>query len=111
MLEITKEQEALLRLPDPTTFFPKLVQEIRQEYPGRVGHLNDQALMDEVVRSHDHAAYELRITSLPVLVRWIKADVAWAKGLRANPGADVWMRNAKNKNLAAADLLSNLAGQ
>lgn len=111
MLEITKEQEALLRLPDPTTFFPKLLEEIRQAYPQQVGHLSDQALMGEVVKSHDYAAYDLRITYLPVLVRWVKADVAWAKGLRSNPGADLWVRNARNRNLATADLLSNLAGQ
>jgi len=110
MFEITEEQEALLRLPDPSTFFPKLTREIRQEYPQQTGHLGERALMDEVVRSHDHAACSLRITHLPVLVRWVKADVAWARGLRAVPAADMWMRTAKNPNLAAADLLSNLAG-
>jgi hypothetical protein len=103
-------QEALLRLPDPSAFFPLLCREIREEYPGRVGHLSDGALMDEVVQSHDHAAYVLRITHLPVLVRWVKADVAWTRGLRAVPAADMWMRTAKDPNLAAADLLSNLAG-
>ena len=91
MFEINEEQEALLRLPDPSTFFPLLCREIREEYPG-------------------HAAYVLRITHLPVLVRWVKADVAWARGLRAVPAADMWMRSAENPNLAAADLLSNLAG-
>ncbi|MBA0431889.1 MULTISPECIES: hypothetical protein [Stenotrophomonas] len=110
MFEISEEQEALLRLPDPSTFFPLLCREIREEYPGRVGHLSDGALMDEVVRSHDHAAYVLRITHLPVLVRWVKADVAWACGLRAVPAVGMWIRNAEHPNLAAADLLSNLAG-
>ena len=103
MFEISEEQEALLRLPDPSTFFPLLCREIREEYP-------DGALMDEVVRSHDHAAYVLRITHLPVLVRWVKADVAWACGLRAVPAVGMWIRNAEHPNLAAADLLSNLAG-
>jgi len=111
MLEITKEQEAQLRLPDPSTFLPQLAAEIRRDYPQRVGHLNDQALLEEVTRSYDHAAYDLRITYLPVLVRWVKADVAWARGLRSNTQADLWVRNATNRNLAAADLLSNLAGQ
>ena len=110
MFEITKEQEALLRLPDPSTFFPLLCREIRAEYPRQVGHLSDAALMDDVVKSHDHAAYVLRITHLPVLVRWVKADVAWARGLRAVPAADMWMRRARNPNLAGADLLWNLAG-
>ncbi|HEL3810945.1 hypothetical protein VPH47_06665 [Stenotrophomonas sp. WED208] len=110
MFEISEEQEALLRLPDPSTFFPLLCREIREENSGRVGHLSDGALMDEVVRSHDHAAYVLRITHLPVLVRWVRADVAWACGLRAVPAVDLWIRNAEHPNLAAADLLSNLAG-
>ncbi|PTA72261.1 hypothetical protein C9412_06975 [Stenotrophomonas sp. Nf1] len=37
-------------------------------------------------------------------VRWVKADVAWTRGLRAVPAADMWMRTAKDPNLAAADL-------
>ncbi len=110
MFEITAEQEALLRLPDSSTFFPLLCREIREDYPSKVGHLSEGTLMNSVVKSHDHAAYVLRITHLPVLLRWVKADVAWASGLRAVPAADIWMRNAKNPNLAAADLLSNLAG-
>lgn len=110
MFEITEEQEALLRLPDPSTFFPMLAREIRTGYPKPIAHLDERALMDEVVRSHDHAAYVLHITHLPTLVRWVTADVAWARELRSVPAADLWMRTATNPNLAAADLLSNLQG-
>ncbi|WP_341809335.1 hypothetical protein WMO32_22520 [Xanthomonas oryzae pv. oryzicola] len=56
MLEITAQQHALLRLPDPSQLLPKLAQEIRRDHGHAVAHLSPQALRDEVARSHDHAA-------------------------------------------------------
>ncbi|AEQ94352.1 hypothetical protein [Xanthomonas oryzae] len=108
MLEITAQQDALLRLPDPSQLLPKLAQEIRRDHGHAVAHLSPQALRDEVARSHDHAAYALKITHLPTLVAWIKADVAWARGLRSNPTADLWIRQSTTPSLTAADLLAAL---
>ncbi|ALS96405.1 hypothetical protein [Xanthomonas oryzae] len=108
MLEITAQQEALLRLPDPSQLLPKLAQEIRRDHGRAVADLSPQALRDEVARSHDHAAYALKITHLPTLVAWIKADVAWARGLRSNPTADLWIRRSTTPSLTAADLLAAL---
>lgn len=111
MLKLTPEQAALLRLPDPHAFIPKLAAEIRRDYPQQVVFLDDTSLLVEVDRSYTHASEQLHITHVPTLVQWVKADVAWAKGLRMEPAADLRIRKANNPNLAAADLLSALAAQ
>lgn len=111
MLPLSHEQLALLRLPDPFGFLPKLAVEIRRDHPREVSSQSDQQLLSETQRSYEHAAYELKLTHLPTLVRWVKADVAWARGLRSNTTVDLWIRNADNRNLTAADILSNLAGR
>lgn len=111
MLTLTKDQEVLLRLPEPTAFLPKLAAEIRLDYPRPVSNLSDRALLEEVERSYQHASEVLRITHVATLVRWVKADVAWAKGMRSEPSVDLWIRSARIPNLTAADLLSNLAGR
>lgn len=109
MIKLTADQVALLRLPDPHSFIPKLATEIRWDYPQQVVQLDDQALLIETDRSYTHASEQLRITRLPTLVRWVKADVASMKGLRQRPEADLHVRRAEDPNIAAEDLLCVVA--
>lgn len=71
--------------------------------------MDDQALLIETDRSYTHASEQLRITRLPTLVRWVKADVASMKGLRQRPEADLHVRRAEDPNIAAEDLLCVVA--
>lgn len=111
MLQLTAEQEALLRLPEPTAFLPKLAAEIRRDWPREVSHLTDAQLLTETERSYDHASHELHITRLPTLVKWVKLDVAGGGQLRREMNTDLYMKQAADPNLAAEDLLSVLAAQ
>ncbi len=108
MLKLTPEQYKLLCLPDPGSFLPKLAKEVRNEYPKQTAQFDDASLLDEVERSYLHASHQLGITHLPTLVRWVKADVAWAHGLRNKQITLVWMKQTTNPNVTAADLLSML---
>jgi len=108
MLELSARQEALLRLPEPTTFLPRLAAEIRRDMPERVAGLSDAALLEETERSYNHAAYELGITRLPLLVHWTKTDVGSGGELRRDMTVDLAIRNASGPNLAAADVLAIL---
>ncbi|NZA24922.1 hypothetical protein H0E84_00845 [Luteimonas sp. SJ-92] len=111
MLALTPEQHALLKLPDPFGFLPKLAAEIRRDLPREVSHLNDQQLLAEVQRSYDHAAFELKLTRLPTLVKWVKFDVVSGGKLRQEPAVDLAIRNAPNPNLAAEDMLASAIAQ
>lgn len=111
MLQLTAEQEALLRLPDPYAFVPKLAAEIRRDAPRQVSNLTDAQLQEETERSYNHATYTLHITRLPTLVEWVKLDVASGGELRRDMNTDLHMRKAKNPNLAAEDLLNILKAQ
>lgn len=111
MITLTEQQVALLRLPDPNAFIPKLAAEIRRDYHRQVSNLTDSQLLEETERSYNHASYELHITRLPTLVEWVKLDVASGGHLRRDMNADMYMRKTKNPNLAAEDLLSILAAQ
>ncbi|WP_295521330.1 hypothetical protein [uncultured Stenotrophomonas sp.] len=109
MLELDKRQEALLRLPEPLGFVPKLAAEIRRDMPERVQGLSEQRLREETERSYFYASYELGITSVPLLVQWTKTDVGSGGELHRNADIDLTMRHAQNPNLKAADILSALA--
>lgn len=109
MLELTARQEALLRLPEPTAFLPRLAAEIRRDMPERVAGLSDAALQEETERCYSHAACELGITRLPVLVHWTKTDVGSGGELHRDMTVDLAIRKASNPNLAAADVLAMLA--
>jgi hypothetical protein len=108
MLELTARQEALLRLPEPTGFLPRLAAEIRRDMPERVAGMHDLELLEETERCYNHAAYELGITRVPVLVHWTKTDVGSGGELHRDVSVDLAMRQAANPNLAAADLLAVL---
>lgn len=111
MIEITREQEALLRLPEPWGFLPKLAAEIRRDLPRQVSGMNDTQLLAETERSYLHASHALRVSHLPTLVRWTKTDVGTQGQLRRDPSADLFVRQAKDPNVAAADLLGSLVAQ
>jgi len=109
MLTLSPEQVAALALPDPFEIAPRLAREIRRDYPDRVADLDEAALTHETRQSYIHGGEILRITHLPTLVAWVKADVAWARGLRHDATVDLRIRQATNPSLAAQDLLSALS--
>jgi hypothetical protein len=109
MLTLDARQAALLRLPYPVTFLPRLAGEIRRDMPERVIGLDNRALAAETERCYTYAAYELGITRLPVLVRWTKTDVGSGGALHRDMTVDLAVRQADDPNLAAADLLAALA--
>lgn len=109
MLTLTLEQFALLSLPDPHMFAPRLAAEIRRDYPHVVAGESEPALTQATARSYRHASEALRLTRLPTLVAWVKADVAWARGLRHEMTVDLQLRRSATPNLAAQDVLSALA--
>lgn len=111
MLTLDARQEALLRLPYPATFLPRLADEIRRDMPERVIGLDNRTLAAETERCYTYAAYELGITRLPVLVRWTKTDVGSGGALHRSAEIDMTLRKAVNPNLTAADLLAALAVQ
>jgi hypothetical protein len=108
MLKLDARQEALLRLPDPFSFLPRLAAEIRRDLPERVMGLDDAALLAETDRCYTYAAYELGITHLPTLVAWTKVDVGSGGELHRNVEVDIAMRHADKPNIQAADLLGAL---
>ncbi len=107
-LELDKRQEALLRLPEPLTFEPRLTAEIRRDMPAMVRRLSEQRLLEETERSYVYASCTLGITSLPTLVHWTKTDVASGGELHRNVDVDLAVRRSENPNLKAADLLGAL---
>lgn len=109
MLELNATQEALLRLPDPTLFLPRLAAEIRRDLPEQLLGIDDAALLDDTQRCYHHAAHGLGITRLPVLVRWTKTDVGSHGELHRDMTVDLAIRHADDPNLAAADVLAVLA--
>ncbi|MDV9041825.1 hypothetical protein [Stenotrophomonas sp. RAC2] len=111
MLTLSTEQYAMLRLPDAATFCSPLADETRSGFPGETSHLNDAALLQAVRTSYRHAVTSLHITHLPTIVRWVKADVAWAPGLRDHALTVAWFRGATHANATAADLLALLASR
>lgn len=111
MIEITREQEVLLRLPEPWSFLPRLAAEIRRDLPRKVSSMNDTQLLAETERSYLHASHALRVSHLPTLVRWTKTDVGSQGQLRRDPSADLYLRQSSDPNAAAADLLGSLAAQ
>jgi len=108
VLTLDARQEALLRLPDPFSFLPRLAAEIRRDLPERVMGLDDAALLAETDRCYTYAAYELGITHLPVLVAWTKTDVGSGGELHRNAEVDIALRHAGKPNIQAADLLGAL---
>nr|WP_241093827.1 hypothetical protein [Xanthomonas sp.] len=106
---MTPEQYAKLCLPDPGAFLPRLAAEVRRDYPKQVATHDDAALLAQVRRSYDHAVHVLHITHLATLVRWVKADVAWAPDLRSQAITQKWFAETDNPNVTAADLLSMLS--
>jgi len=109
MLQLTPKQFAKLCLPDPDAFVPQLAAEVRRDYPSRVSERSDSDLQAEVRESYHYAVNQLHITHLPTLVRWVKADVAWARGLRNQAITQAWFSAATHPNVIAADLLALLA--
>ncbi|WP_411850355.1 hypothetical protein ACLB90_15810 [Stenotrophomonas sp. LGBM10] len=108
MLELDARQEALLRLPDPFEFLPKLAAEIRRDMPERVFGLSDHALLAETDRCYSYASHELGITKVSLLVAWTKTDVGSGGELHRSAEVDIAMRHAKDPNVKAADLLGAL---
>lgn len=111
MLTLSAEQYAMLCLPDAATFCSPLSAETRSEFSDETAHLNDAALMQAVYASYRHAVTSLHITHLPTVVRWVKADVAWAPGLRNHAVTAVWFKRTLHANATAADLLALLASR
>ena len=111
MLELDADQEALLRLPEPLAFLPKLASEIRRDMPRQVSNMSDRQLLEETDRSYVHASGTLRITHLPTLVMWTKTDVGSHGALRRDGNLDLFIRNAERPNVAAADTLHALVAQ
>lgn len=109
MLQLTPEQFAKLCLPEPDDFLPQLAAEVRQGYPTEVSGRSDSRLLAEVRESYQYAVNQLNITHLPTLVKWVKADVAWAQGLRHQPITSAWFSKTTRPNVTAADLLALLA--
>ncbi|MEG2049571.1 MAG: hypothetical protein RR100_22195 [Comamonas sp.] len=109
MLQLTPEQFAKLCLPDADEFVPQLAAEIRQDYPSAVSERSDSELQAEVRESHQYAVNQLHITHLPTLVKWVKADVVWARGLRNQAITSAWFSATTHPNVTAADLLALLA--
>lgn len=110
-IELTAQQEALLRLPEPDGFTLRLADEIRRDMPQDVAGMNDAQLLEAVRNSYDFATYELHITRIPTLVRWVEVDVTSNGALRAEPAVQLRIRAAANPNLAAEDLLAVLLAQ
>lgn len=110
-IELTAQQEALLRLPEPGGFTQRLAKEIRRDVPQDVAHLTDAQLLDATRTSYDFAAYDLHITRIPTLVRWVKLDASSDGVLRRNPALVLKIRTAENPSLAAEDMLSILLAQ
>ena len=108
MLELDAHQEALLRLPDPLSFLPRLAAEIRRDMPDKVRALSERQLLDATDRSYTYASQQLHITCVPVLVRWTKTDVGSGGELHRNVDVDLALRRAENPNLRAVDLLCAL---
>ncbi|KAB7765649.1 hypothetical protein [Xanthomonas maliensis] len=109
MLQLSAEQYAKLCLPDPGSFLPRLAAEVRRDHRAAVAGRDDTRLLAEVQASYRHAVGALNLTHLPTLVRWVKADVAWARGLRTLPLVRVWFAQTDAPNATAADLLALLA--
>ena len=110
-IELTAQQEALLRLPEPNDFTQRLAKEIRRNVPKDVAHLTDAQLLDATRTSYDFAAYELHIIRIPTLVHWVKLDASSDGVLRRNQALVVKLRTAENPSLAAEDMLSMLLAQ
>jgi hypothetical protein len=110
-IELTAEQEALLRLPEPNGFTQRLAKEIRRDVPKDVAHLTDAQLLEATRTSYDFAAYELHITRIPTLVHWVKLDASCDGVLRRNPALVLKIRTAQAPSLAAEDMLSILLAQ
>ncbi|HDS1557185.1 hypothetical protein JAK58_00770 [Stenotrophomonas maltophilia] len=109
MLTLSAEQYARLCLPDPATFVVPLSRETRRHFPVETAQRSDEELVEDVRASYRHAMTSLHITHLPTLVRWVKADVAWARGLRDQAVTRVWFNETAHPNATAADLLALLA--
>ncbi|MDV9042024.1 hypothetical protein [Stenotrophomonas sp. RAC2] len=110
-IELTVEQEALLRLPEPESFTGRIAAEIRRDMPEDIHYTSDQQLSSAVRESYDFATYELHITRVPTLVRWVRADTTHNGLLRREPAVVLKMKVAANPNLAAEDLLSIFRAQ
>lgn len=108
-LQLSSGQYAALSLPDPADWAPALTAEVRRDYPGATLAVADDALRATVHDSYRYAVRALRITHLPTLVRWVKADVAWARTLRDHAVTGVWFNSTDQPNVTAADLLALLA--
>jgi hypothetical protein len=111
MIELSEQQEAMLRLPEPEAFTQRLSAEIRRDMPGDVAGLSDAELLEATRRSYFFAAYELHITRVPTLVRWVRLDVTSDGLLRREQAIVLRIRTASNPSLAAADLLSIFLAQ
>ena len=108
MIRLTTRQAALLRLPDPGAFIPKLAAEIRRDHPQSVAGLSDEQLLADTEACSHWSSETLAITHLPVLVDWVKADVAWARRMSSWSVTRPFVEKAANPNLGAADFLSLL---
>jgi hypothetical protein len=108
-LQLSAGQYASLSLPDAADWAPAMAAEVRHDYPDATFAVADDALRATVHDSYRHAVRALRITHLPTLVRWVKADVAWARTLRDHAVTGVWFNSTDQPNVTAADLLALLA--
>lgn len=110
-VQLDARQQALLRLPEPGAFAPRLAAEIRRDLPAQVGDLREAQLIEETERSYRHASEQLRIARLSPLVRWVKFDVASRGALRRDLSVGLRFRRADDPALLAEDLLSALAAR
>ncbi|PPU94765.1 hypothetical protein XpopCFBP1817_09700 [Xanthomonas populi] len=101
----------MLRLPDPDAFTQRIAAEIRRDAPADVAHLTEGMLLEKVRAAYDAATYELHITRIPTLVRWVKLDSVSNGELRRQQALALKIKTASDANLAAEDMLSILMAQ
>ncbi|WP_269792431.1 hypothetical protein [Stenotrophomonas sp. Iso1] len=110
-IELTAQQEALLRLPDPNEFTLRITNEIRRDMAQDVAGMTDAQLLEAVRASYDVATYDLHITRIPTLVRWVRLDATSNGALRTEPGMQLRIKAATDPSLAAEDVLAVLLAQ
>ncbi|MBH1508050.1 hypothetical protein I5U60_10525 [Stenotrophomonas maltophilia] len=101
----------MLRLPEPESFTERIAAEIRRDMLDETRHMSDQQLLSAVRESYEFATYELHITRLPTLVRWVRADTTSNGLLRREPALVLKMNLSAKPNLTAEDLLSIFRAQ
>lgn len=110
-IELSARQEALLRLPDPSEFIWRIAAEVERDSRQDPAISAATTLLDDVATSYDFATFELGITRIPTLVRWVKLDATSNGALRKEQAVTLKLRASDDPNFAAEDILSLLTAQ